>query len=82
MPTIPHWLWGAWAGGIVLLLVWFGVMEGIAIANRKGTADTLSEVVWQHGHIPAAVFFIGAGIMVFATIWLMIHFISRGHWGI
>ena len=83
---IPHWLWAAWAitGGVFLILwgaVWFGTMEGIAIANKEG-GDTLSEVVWNHAHIPAALLFIGTGLIVFGSLWLMLHFASGGKWGI
>ena len=80
MPTIPHWLWGVWASGIVVLAVWFGVMEGIALANGFSSHDTLTEAVWEHGHIPSVVLFLGAGLIVFGTIWLLIHFVSQGKW--
>ncbi|MCJ7676829.1 MAG: hypothetical protein MUO35_03815 [Anaerolineales bacterium] len=81
MPTIAHWLWGLWAGGIVALAVWFDIMEGIAMANG-GSRDTLSEAIWDHTHLPAAVVFVGAGIVVFGAIWFCIHIVSKGKWGI
>jgi hypothetical protein len=82
MPTIPHWLWGVWAGGILTLAAWFGVMEGIAIANGFRSHDTLSEAVWEHARLPAVVLFLGAGLVIFGTIWLLIHFVSKGRLGI
>lgn len=81
MPTIPHWLWGAWAGGIVILLIWFAAMEGIAIANGR-SADTLSQAIWDHGRLPAVVVFLGAGVVVFGAIWFLIHVVSKGKLGI
>ena len=81
MPTIGHWLWGLWAGSILLIALWFGVMEGIAIANGE-SRDTLSEAIWDHSHLPAAVVFILAGVVVFGVIWFLIHVVSKGKLGI
>lgn len=84
MPVIPRWLWDAWLGyvgvGLAIGAVWFGVMEGIALANRVA-GDTLSELVWAD-HLPAILFFAAAGLVIASEIWLLIHFISGGKWGI
>jgi hypothetical protein len=37
--SIPQWYWVAW------ILLGFGIPEAIALFNRKGTEDTLSEHV-------------------------------------
>ncbi len=79
--TIQHWLWGLWAGGMLLVAVWFGIMEGIAIANGD-SRDTLSEAIWDHSHLPAAVVFLLAGIVVFGTLWFLIHIVTKGKLGI
>ena len=78
---IPHWLWAVWAIAGVIWGAWFGVMEGLAIAD-KDPHDTLSWVMWEHASLPAVIYFLGAGMIVFATIWLMLHFASGGKWGI
>jgi uncharacterized integral membrane protein len=80
MPTIPTWLWKAWLGGVGIIALWFTVMEGIALIN-KIRGDTFSEFVWRD-HLPAVLFFLGAGLVIFGTIWLLIHFVSGGKWGI
>jgi len=84
MPTIPIWLWKAWLAyvgiGTLIAAVWFGVMEGIAIKNAVA-GDTLSEFVWSD-HIPAVVFFLGMGLIIFGSLWLGLHFVSKGKWGI
>lgn len=80
LPTIPHSLWVAWAGGVLLLAVWFAVMEGIALINGD-SSDTLSQIVWER-KLPAVIFFLGAGLTIFGTIWLLVHFVSGGKWGI
>lgn len=84
MPEIPHWLWVVWLlSGLAIIAIWgtwFGIMETIAIINGI-RGDTLSEVVWQHGHVPAVVFFAGCGLLIFSLLWLMLHFVSRGKWG-
>ena len=80
MPTIPRWLWDLWLLFLLIGAAWFGVMEGIALAN-KVRGDTFSEVVWMN-HLPAVVLFLGAGVIIFGTIWTLIHFVSGGKWGI
>jgi len=80
MPTISTWLWLAWAGGVAVVIVWFAIMEGIALINGS-SPDTFSQLVW-HQRLPAVVLFLGAGLIVFGTIWLLIHFVSGGKWGI
>jgi hypothetical protein len=81
MPTIPHWLWLLWVLDGFKWLAWFFVIEGIAIANGHHSADTLSQIVWA-ARLPAVLFFISAGVVVFTAIWLMLHFTSGGKWGI
>jgi len=78
---IPHWLWATWGGTIVLVAAWGLTMEILAIADGNPN-DTLSWVMWQHSHVPVVVYFLCAGLITFGTVWLMVHFISKGHWGI
>jgi hypothetical protein len=84
MPVIPRWLWQLWLAyvgiGTFIAVVWFGIMEGIAYFNRV-SGDTLSEFVWSD-HIPAVIFFMGMGFIVTGTVWLGLHFMSGGKWGI
>lgn len=79
---IPEWYWRIWlcyvAVGTLIAIVSFAVPEGIAI---KDTSWTLSEFVW-HKHVPAAIFFLGMGLITFGGLWLMLHFVSGGKWGL
>jgi len=81
MPTIPHWLWLLWFLDGVVWAAWFGIIEGIAIANGTHSPDTLSQIVWAQ-RLPAVLFFLGTGMVVFGAIWLLVHFASGGKWGI
>ena len=76
MPTIPHWLWLLWVLSGIAWGVWFGVIESIAIANGN-SPDTLSQIIWG-ARVPAVIFFLGAGLIIFGTLWLLVHFASQG----
>ena len=88
MPYVPHCLWTMFGlcllGAVVLFTSWFGVMEGIAIANGSGqqSRDTLSEVLWDHGRIPAVLLFLATFLLMGTEIWLLLHLISKGKWGL
>ena len=77
---LPSAVWLAWFLAGMTWVMWFAVAEGIALVNRvKG--DTLSEVVWRL-HLPAAIFFLGGGLLLGLLTWLVIHFVSQGKWGL
>lgn len=75
-----HKLWLAWVCYMSLGVVGFLVAEFWTIFN-KAPGDTLSEVVWAL-HVPAVVWFLGAGLVLGLVAWLVPHFISQGKWGI
>jgi hypothetical protein len=66
-----------WAGGILLIAVWFGIMEGIAKANAE-SGDTLSEAIWDHSHLPAVVVFLLVFLVMGLTFWFGIHIVTKG----
>ena len=79
---IPHWLWTLWFALGLGWLAMFGVLEGIALAD-KVSGDTLSEVVWQHLHLPPAFWFIVGGAAIGTAVWLFwLHFAPSGKWGV
>lgn len=70
--NLPHWLWALWLGGCFLMLVWFGIMEGIALVNQA-PGDTLTEVV-RSLHVPAVVWFLFFGAIISTALWALAHF--------
>lgn len=76
----PRW-WMAWAGAGVLWTLWFAVMEAVAVINGPKSPDTLSERVWALS-LPAPVYFLAGGLLLGLVVWLALHFMSRGQWGI
>lgn len=73
-------VWLAWGIYLAAGVVWFLVAETIALRNRV-PGDTLSEVVWSL-RLPPVVWFLGAGLTLGLTVWLVIHFASGGKWGL
>lgn len=75
------WWWVLWSAvGILWLALFFG-LEMFAVFNRPGTADTLSERVWQL-NLPNVVFFMIGFALIGLAVWLIIHFLSDGKWGV
>ena len=80
--SIPAWLWATWLIGVIAS---FGVLEGIALANRKGY-DTLTANLrrwcgifpvrpWRRVTIPV----FAATLIVFVG-WFVPHIVA-GWWG-
>ena len=80
IPYIPHWLWSIWAGALGIVILGYVVLESAALINGFKSHDTLSEVVWEHGHIPGVVWFLGGGMLILTTIWVVLH-LAKGKWG-
>ena len=68
----PQWLWSAWVAGGLVWVIWFVVMETVAIVNRA-PGDTLTEVV-RAIHVPAVVWFLFFGLVISLCVWLLAHF--------
>jgi hypothetical protein len=66
-----HWYTIGW----VLWLVWFAVLEGLALYDPD-PGDTLSEHVWYCAQQPV-VWWTMAGFLC----WLVIHFLGGGRFG-
>lgn len=73
-------VWLAWACYMALGVVAFLVLEFWALLNST-PGDSLSEVIWSL-HVPPAVWFLGAGLILGLVAWLVPHFVGGGRWGI
>lgn len=81
-PVTPIWIriWTVWAVVLALLLLFFIVVEGMAIV-RKGSGDTLSSTVWYLRDTGHWLFHLILDVVMVAAIvfaWLLFHFRWQG----
>ena len=69
-------IWTVWAVGLIVLIVTFLVVEGVALA-RPGIGDTLSESVWMLREKGSWVYWVivdAVMVMGLTCAWLLFHF--------
>lgn len=74
--TVWNRIWLIWALILIFLIVFFLIVEGIALA-RDGVGDTLSESVWQlrdKGRFAYWVIVDAVMVMGVTCGWLLFHF--------